>query len=283
MYNLRRYNLTVTMDINPKQQQGVEIIKEYLLENQRLLHTGQTDKMRDFYISFCQRLEELMPVQLTSVLPQKFNHPIIIAANHIPTPNLFQIEDAEFLSRLNLTRDDFPWTVYFPTFIRHYPLINTALKMGLYPQVVTGRQPKILNNFDHAWHCVSIPPPEVPNKTEYLLNQIDKLEHPRFGLIIFPEGRDTEGNLHNNIYNMHPFRTGTVVIAHQLKLPILPISLAFDTQSFTYHIEFGEIITADTLLQLSTKEATQLLQKRIQTGIVKALPKVKVTTIEYPI
>ena len=278
MYNRRRYNFTFTM--NTKQQQGIELIKEFLLENQRLLQNGQTELMRDCYIDFCKNFEKLVPVIVRSPIPKTFNQPVIIAVNHLHTPWIFQIKDVEFLALLGLKLVDFWYDAYLPTMVRHYPAVNLAKKLGLFPQVVSGQQPAILNEFVHQWHHVVVPPPEQPNKTQYLIEQIDQLTHPQYGLIIFPEGRDTGGHLYEYHYYMYPFRTGTAVIAHKLGLPILPVSLAFDTENLNYFMHVGDLIKVDTIQELSARDLTSRLQSTIIDGITQALPRVRVTLIE---
>jgi hypothetical protein len=238
-----------------------ELLKQFYKDCDQVYMAGEFGKLRQLYEQICLKLEEKMPVQ-RMISPEietalNINDRLIVAVNHIPTPNLFAISDEHFIRALGINPPDLHLNVIHPLVVRHYPLVNFFKQYNFKTHMVGREEPEPLSSFYHGWENLTIPE-KGKNRSRIISDLIETFSEKRWALVMFPEGQDSHDDLAVGIYQQLPFKKGFAVLAQKHNLPVLPISLRFDVSTFSY------AMTVHTLVSYTTKIPVEELITRVQ-------------------
>ncbi|NCS32258.1 hypothetical protein GW793_02075 [bacterium] len=237
------------------------------------------------YNKLLTEYEKISPVTITYESPhtqetlQTYPH-FLLVANHLPTPHLVDIRDNQFLDELGLYPNMRIHAWYDPNEFRYYPLVK-VIPTNYSHHVITGTKPDLLGKIAALRNDIQVPPEPSSGRTPYVIEEMRKYIETtdKSAFLIFPEGRDTEGFLDQYHYYMFDLRKGFAVIAKELELPILPVSVAFDPEKFKHHLFVHNIITPAQVNATTIENLVSQLKNSFTTGIPTALPKVDVTWI----
>ncbi|PIZ44087.1 hypothetical protein CO180_00410 [candidate division WWE3 bacterium CG_4_9_14_3_um_filter_41_6] len=239
----------------------------------------------DIYNTLLEEYEKISPIIITYESPVIQNalamySNILLVTNHLPTPHLVDIRDERFLEELGLYPNMRIHEWYDPNEFRYYPLVKVLAATHTH-HVITGTKPDLLGKIATLRNDIKVPLGPLSGRTAYVIKEIKTYIETtnKNAFIIFPEGRDTEGFLDQYHYYMFDLKKGFAAIAKELNLPILPISGAFNYETFEQHLFIHNIITPKEVSHSTIEELFQQMKKSFTYGIPKALPRVKVTWI----
>lgn len=245
-------------------------VNQFYGESITAARQGNTKQQHKLFLQIVNLLEELMPVQIskTPTFKENFQHynQIIVAINHIPTPRLFEISEDSFYAAYNVDRSISKYRVIGPNIIRHYPIINYLQTHNYKARVLTGTYiyPKLEPVFK-GWDYVTINEKQN-NQLGRIMTTLRNLPEDRWAFIIFPEGKDSHDNLEHQTYQLNPFRSGFAVIAQQLGIPVLPISLTFNINRLEYNMYIHNLVFTSS--NQPPKEMAKQVEDIINAGIL---------------
>lgn len=224
----------------------MQLLKQFYTDCNQAYMAGEFVRLRQLYEYLCLKLEEQMPVDRQ--LPPNIQDPydsherVMIVANHIPTPNLFAIDDDAYIRSLGIDPQDLHINVIHPLPVRHYPMVNFLRMHNFTTHVVSREEPEPLASFYRGWGNIVIPE-TGKERVRIVSDLIGTIENKRCAIIVFPEGADSHDDLYAGTYQLLPLRKGFAVLAQRHALPVLPISLRFDVEKFSYTMVVHPLIT----------------------------------------
>lgn len=242
----------------------VQLLKQFYTDCNHAYMAGDFVQLRQLYEQVCLELEERMPVRreisLDAEASLKMHERIMVVANHIPTPNLFAINDAAYIKSLGIDPQDLHFNVIHPLPIRHYPLVNFFRMHHFNTHIVSREEPEPLASFYNGWENITIPE-QGSNRISIINDLIETFKDKQWAVVVFPEGGDSHDDLYAGTYQLLPLKKGFAVLAQQHTLPVLPISLRFDPADFSYTMAVHPVITqTDDVSRLVTQAQECLTQ-----------------------
>jgi 1-acyl-sn-glycerol-3-phosphate acyltransferase len=264
-------------------------LRNFYHQAYELLGQGDTVAIRRLYENTCVDLENFTPVN--RYYSRNFtsenlkSHPrIVVAANHITTPNLFQIADRRFHSKIGIRTKELLYQRIQPFIVRHYPLVNMLRENGYFTYVLSGKSADTLMNIGSAWGSVHIGGETGTNRLQQVFDAVKLFPQRKWALIIFPEGEDTYGNIFNHEYILSRFKSGFAAVAENFKIPVLPVSLSYYFDPMHYGMFTHDLERVDGVADIKkqTKKIQKIVQKGIDQTIRQELKKTKLREESLP-
>lgn len=243
-------------------------LKDFYLQSYELYQRADSVGLRRLYLDTCKELEQSIAVhyfglQYFRKLASTFDR-LIVVANHITTPSHFAIDDEEFINHLGIDKELLAWKQIQPLVIRHYPLVQMLIAFEYDPVVISGEGATILSEFARGWGNILISS-DAGDRLKLLRDEIKYHSSKRLAVIIFPEGQDSPDYLPKDYYRLAEFKSGFAVLAHDFALPVVPVSLTYNMNTFEYTTRVNQSILPSVFSDIEDVRA--LAMERVIDGI----------------
>lgn len=266
-----------------KKQQITTLFADYLYQSLQLINNHQTDEMIELYLKTCRKMQQYLPINPCQVPAALNDLPrVVIVANHIQTPLLFDIYDEDLFQALELTGQDLPHkNRLLPLIVRHFPFVNLAQDRDLFPTIIGNERFGKLSQIGYARGGIMLPWQHAGSRITFILEEINaRFANQHLAMILFPEGRDSEGFLHTYHYLIHPFKSGFAILSQKLNAPVVPISIAFDYEEYKYLIKIHPAQLPFDSTQNQLEEYVCQTQTKIEDGLKQLHPQIEITRLK---
>ncbi|NCS32260.1 hypothetical protein GW793_02085 [bacterium] len=257
--------------LQKKQHHITNLFESFYLEAYKL-SVSNPEKIKILYQNTLASLSILMPLSTTyspdfdqTKIPPKF----ITIANHFKSICIANIDNESVLNALSIDKSTLPHHGIDPSPIRHYSVIHSLKKFDINHHIISGKMHESLDNIFKPLGSIMISGSNSKGNYETLKMESEHIASGKSSITMFPEGANTERNPLQNEHLVLPFKTGFAVLAIDLSLPILPISVAFDPQTDTFKTYVHSFYYPKDLQGLEPQVIAQQMRELVIDGIKK--------------